>query len=354
MKATDLSVIVRSVVPVVREYVEASLRGIREDVKALHERPAPKDGAQGPKGDPGEPGSPGKDADAAIIATLQTEIESLRSELAHAKDFSETYEARVITLITAAIDARAGAALFTPVDIQTEVAKQMNAMLPAEVERAVAAMPVPKDGQSVTVEDVAPVIAAEVERAVALIPTPKDGVGLLSAVIDREGRLLLTITDGSTKDLGVVVGRDADIETTARLIQAELDKWPRPKDGAPGVPGRDGTLENIKVERRSERVIEFCFKDGTPVEGGLIRLNHPVPRGTHVRGQEYEEGDVVTWSGSTWIAHKTTRITPGEGKPEITGWHKWVHKGAEGKSGPKGDPGERGPRGEMGPQGRSF
>src|SRR5690606_22630414 len=36
----------------------------------------------------------------------------------------------------------------------------------------------------------------------------KDGVGLADALIDADGRLVLTMTDGTTKALGVVKGAD--------------------------------------------------------------------------------------------------------------------------------------------------
>jgi len=52
-----------------------------------------------------------------------------------------------------------------------------------------------------------------VARALAAAPKPKDGVGVAGAIIDRDGNLVLTTTDGAQKDLGKVVGKDgADAE----------------------------------------------------------------------------------------------------------------------------------------------
>lgn len=112
------------------------------------------------------------------------------------------------------------------------------------------------------------------------------------------------------------------------------------KDGANGLNGRDGTLENLKLVQVSDRVIRFCFKDGTPIEGGEIRLGHPLDRGVFKAGADYEQGDAVTWDGSLWIAQKSTSAKPGTGSQEATGWRLAVKRGSEGKQGPKGDRGE--------------
>lgn len=58
-----------------------------------------------------------------------------------------------------------------------------------------------------------PDIDAAVARYLAVNPPPAgaDGVGLADALIDREGRLVITTTAGETKALGVVVGKDAEM-----------------------------------------------------------------------------------------------------------------------------------------------
>ena len=62
-----------------------------------------------------------------------------------------------------------------------------------------------------TIDEFIPIIEDTVARIVATIEQPKDGkdgVGLAGSFIDRTGSLILTMTDGSTRDLGVIVGRD--------------------------------------------------------------------------------------------------------------------------------------------------
>lgn len=112
------------------------------------------------------------------------------------------------------------------------------------------------------------------------------------------------------------------------------------KDGANGINGRDGTLENLKLVHVSDRVIRFCFKDGTPIEGGEIRLNYPIHRGMFEAGKSYEDGDAVTYGGGLWIAQKGTSAVPGTGDPERTGWVMAAQRGRDGKQGPKGERGE--------------
>lgn len=61
MKSSDLGLIVRSVVPVFREFIETSLKGVRDELKALADRPEPKDGERGPQGERGVDGANGRD-----------------------------------------------------------------------------------------------------------------------------------------------------------------------------------------------------------------------------------------------------------------------------------------------------
>lgn len=91
-------------------------------------------------------------------------------------------------------------------------AKVDNAVAQA-VEAAVKALPAPaagKDGTSVTIEQVQPLVAEAVAKAVDALPAPKDGLGLAGAMIDRDGALQVTMTDGTVKSLGQVVGKSLD------------------------------------------------------------------------------------------------------------------------------------------------
>jgi integrin beta 3 len=70
-------------------------------------------------------------------------------------------------------------------------------------------------------------------------------------------------------------------------------------------------------------------------------------RGIFKEGSEYEQGDMVTWGGSTWVAQSDTKAKPGDGEE----WRLAVKKGRDGKDGDKGAPGEKGERGMPGKDG---
>lgn len=223
----------------------------------------------------------------------------------------------------------------------------LAAMVSAEVAKAVAALPVPvpkdgrdgldgKDGSSVTVEDVRHVIGAEVTRQVGELPKPADPVGIMGAVIDRKGALILTLSDGTTKNVGRVVGRPPDPEMVAQAIAAEVAKIPAPKDGK---DGRDGSVENLKALYDGERTVTWCFKNGDPVEGGVMTLPIPIWRGIWGAGKTYEPHDVVQWDGSQWYALKAVSAKPGDESPDSRDWKLWVKRGRDGAKGPQGDRG---------------
>lgn len=181
------------------------------------------------------------------------------------------------------------------------------------VKFAVDAIPRPQDGKSITTADVAPMIAAEVEKRVSELPVAKDGnpgndgIGLAGALIDRDGNLIITMTNGETKNLGQVVGRDGD-------------------------PGRDGFgLEDFDATLMEDgRTVLLSFT-GKAMDL-KIELGFPVMlyRGIYTEGQ-YEKGDTVTLGGSLWHCNATkTTERPGDGSKD---WVLAAKKGRDGKDG---------------------
>ena len=82
-------------------------------------------------------------------------------------------------------------------------------------------------------------------------PEPgKDGVGIKEAMIDRKGRLVITLTDGTVKKLDVIVGRDGkdgadgksvDEKALYERIKGDVIKEiPEPVPGKDGIDGKDG------------------------------------------------------------------------------------------------------------------
>lgn len=159
-----------------------------------------------------------------------------------------------------------------------------------------------------------------------------DGVGLADALIDKDHRLVLTLTDGSVKTLGIVVGRDG----------ASGAK------GADGIDGRDGfNLEDFRVDYDGDRMVTLAFERGEIRKTHTIELPIQIHRGVYVDGQSYARGDNVTWGGSTWIAKEPTTDKPGL----TAAWVLAVKKGSQGRDGKPGPVGPAGPRGERGETG---
>lgn len=221
------------------------------------------------------------------------------------------------------------------------------AMIEAAVAEAVKAIPDPQDGapgvdgKSVGVEDVLPALQEQVVKFLETIPAPKDGrdgkdgkdgaqgergekgeqgptgdrgekgsdgIGLAGALIDRDGGLVVTLTNGEAKALGAVVG----------------------KDGAPGVDGKDGAnglgFEDLEFEISETGRAVAKFRRGDLVK--TIALPGIVDRGTFADGEVYDKGDAVSWGGSLWIA----QANGVKGKPEADKrWRLAVKRGRDGR-----------------------
>jgi len=120
-----------------------------------------------------------------------------------------------------------------------------------------------------------------------------DGRGISDAIIDSEGRIVLTFTDGETKTLGRVVG----------------------KDGTPGRDGRDGAPGGPPGPAGPAGP---AGKDGTSI----------VDAGVWTQSREYGLGDFVSFAGSGWISQVDDNVEkPGTGKA----WRLAVKKGRDGK-----------------------
>lgn len=262
-------------------------------------------------------GRDGKDADLAVIESMKAHIEGLQSQVADLRTKAHTPPEPVADL----------------------------------VRKAISAIPLPKDGkdgapgrdgESVTVVDVTPLIQSEVAKAVATLQVPKDGqdgrdgVGVAGAVIGRDGDLVLTLSDGTVKSLGLVVGT-------------------RGEKGEPGRDGRDGQdglgFEDLAVVLEDERTFVITAAAGERVkEIGRFTLPVLLYRDVYKPGQKYEPGDVVTWGNQSYVCKEATTIKPGEGPA----WRLMVRKGGDGKAGPPGPPGPQGPQGPQGPLAKVY
>jgi integrin beta 3 len=157
----------------------------------------------------------------------------------------------------------------------------------------------------------------------------KDGLGLAGAVLTKDGVLVLTLSDGSVRELGIVkgdpgpAGRDG---TNGR-------------DGLPGAQGRSGSdgrdgldglgFDDIHVDYDGERTFTFKFaRGGREKTFGAFRVPSMIHRGVWLEGKAYEQGDVVTWAGSGWIAKTDTITKPGDGSSD---WLLVIKRGRDGR-----------------------
>lgn len=141
--------------------------------------------------------------------------------------------------------------------------------------------------------------------------TGKDGSSLIGMLIDREGRLVATLTDGATRDLGEVVGKDGRDG----------------QNGTDGAPGRDGLGFDDLDLVSDERGVFLRWTKGDVVKE--FRLPIVIDRGVYKAEKTYGPGDGVTWAGSFWIAQAETSEKPDSGK----GWRLAVKRGHDGKDG---------------------
>lgn len=119
--------------------------------------------------------------------------------------------------------------------------------------------------------------------------------------------------------------------------------------GEKGEPGRDGySPENIEYEWDGERVLRIGIegKDSI-VYAHELRFPNPLYRGVWKAEESYGAADMVTYSGSMFIARRETTARPETGDD----WQLCVKRGRDGKDGKNG---ERGERGAQGPAGRDL
>lgn len=254
MQTVEIRALMNNIAPVLKDFVSQSLSPVLSRIdeidKRLSELPAPRDG---------------KDADPdttanVVFLRIQPEIEELR------KTLLETIPEQINEVVSS-----------LPVPKDGEPGKsvtidELSPIIAEEVSKAVAKVPVPKDGEpgkSVTVDEIKPVLAEEVSKAVAALPLPKDappvapeaidvavaaflkanpppagkdGIALADVLIDREGHLNAILSNGQTKSLGPVVG----------------------KDGIDGTPGKDGKdaepVTEIELDEEVSKSVASALK----------------------------------------------------------------------------------------------
>lgn len=143
-------------------------------------------------------------------------------------------------------------------------------------------------------------------------PAGEDGVGLAGAMIDRDGNLQVTKTNGEAIPLGPVIG----------------------KDGRDGRDGADGLgFDDLDVEYDGERTFTFKWQRGSVVKTKSFHVPTVIDRGYWREGTKAEAGDAMTHDGTLWIATKATSDKPCR---ESDAWRIGARKGRDGLQGPPG------------------
>lgn len=195
---------------------------------------------------------------------------------------------------------------------EVAIAERVKALVMPTIEEAVQAIPVPQDGKSVDMDEVRALLsemtAETVTRAVEALPRAKDGadgIGIAKLLVDRDGVLNVTKTDGSVDVVGKITGED-------------------------GKPGRDGfQLEDFDVEATEDpRTMVLTFAQGEVKYRYEIDLPIPLYRSVWKEGEEYVRGDMCTWAGSLWHCD----VGGTKSKPDAGDWTLCVKRGRDGKS----------------------
>ncbi len=177
-----------------------------------------------------------------------------------------------------------------------------------QLPEAVKAIPVPEAPAPIgpDMDAIGKMIADGIAKAVSDLPEPKkgdDGVGVAGALIDKEGHLVLTTSDGRTHDLGLVVGKDGDAGATF-------------------------TLDDFDIEQTDERTLEFKFLRGDTMHSFELEFPIPIFREAYKEGRAYRKGDMVVWGGSLWVTTKDTNAKPDT--PD-SGWMIAARRGRDAK-----------------------
>jgi integrin beta 3 len=121
-----------------------------------------------------------------------------------------------------------------------------------------------------------------------------------------------------------------DFERRAmELFHNVVSKMQAPRDGKDGRDGVDGLgFDDLTMEYDGERTVKFVFARGEQRKEFPMRVPAIIHRGIYKKDAKYEDGDLVTWGGSMWLAKSET-----EGKQPGThaSWQLVVKHGRDGK-----------------------
>lgn len=283
----DTKAIVSALAPIVKSHVAEATAPLLARIAELEKR-QPERGEPGERGRDGADGADGKDAEPISDEQIAAAVErflTANPPLA-GKDGRD------------GVDGKDGA---PGLDADMDVLK-------SHCENLIAALPKPengKDGRDGTNgKDGAPGERGADGRDGK---DGADGVGLAGAMIDRDGELNITLTNGEVRKLGPVVGRDG-------------------KNGERGDAGF--SLTDFDTDwRPDEKILVLSWVSGDTRYSHELFIPYLRDAGVWSEGVTYLKGDGVTWGGSLWIAQDDTADRPEAGKS----WRLAVKRGRDGK-----------------------
>jgi len=234
---------------------------------------------------------------------------------------------------------KAIAAAIAPLLARAEAAEKRVDVLEKNIAELVARAPVNgldgkdgapgRDGKDIDPAEVRRIIGDEVKAAVSALPPAEkgaDGIGLAGGFINRDGVLIVTLSNGETKELGLVVGRD----------------------GRDGIDGKDGTHAAVEevVAAVSPMLAEVAQKAVEALP--LPKDGEAGPEGPAGRDAEPE---AVAKALELFVSENIAKAV-GALPPPPPG--KDGAPGPQGEKGDKGDPGERGEKGDPGRDGKDV
>jgi len=246
---------------------------VREAIAPLAKRLDELDARQAERGEPGPPGEPGRDAGPVDVDAIA---------------------AAVAEMVTAGLLGGDGLKALIDLQVADSIAAHFDANPIQHGQHG-------RDGEK----------GAHGERG-EKGDAGADGVGLASAMIDREGNLIVTKTNGDAVPLGCVVGKDGQ----------------HGKDGAHGLG-----FDDLDVEYDGERTFTLKWQRGDVVKTKIFHVPTVIDRGYWSEGTKAQAGDAMTHNGTLWIATKDT-----DAKPclESDAWRIGARKGRDGIQGPPG------------------
>lgn len=260
----------------------------------------------------------------ALPEAVSSAVREAVAALPVPKDGESVDPEAVREMVDAAVAARVPEAKDVAIALTASEDAPLLAAVRAQVDALVAEIPVPKDGESVDPAVVEQLVTEKVAAAVAALPVP---LSVREALLGRDGNLVVTYSDGSTQDLGVVVGKDADMGALERRLAEAVAAIPVPKDGV------SLTLDDFDIVPNEDgRTIEMKFTQGNTTHTFELVFPVPIYRDVWREGEVYQRGDMVSFGGSLWHAQQETKDRPASGET----WRLAVRRGRDGKNAESG------------------